>query len=165
MNKNNKSPWKSGYGAILGLFGLIGFFVAIGSLIISLNNPTNQAAIIFLSLGLALFGLCAIFGVINWVVEKQVNHNLIWLEYIKPFKIDTIDLGSDYSDPLVSLQFGETYVSKNFDQVFTADLAPVALGVSFYIFRNPEDYKKNFCVIYSQYGLSNQRFKAFARVS
>jgi hypothetical protein len=166
VSKNNKSPWKSGYGTILGNLCLLGFILTAGSLTISLNNPESLRDIIMLFLGLEVFCLSAIFGIANWLIEKQVNYDLVKLGFTSPFETESVDLGSKYSDPLVSIKFIDgTRISRNFDQVFTSELVPIAVGVSLYLFYYKGEPEKNFCVVFNQYGLGGLRFKAFERNS
>lgn len=162
--KTKKSPWKSGNSFLLSLFGFDGLFLAVCFIGFVLFDPSDYAATLLFILGLVIFGVCFFLGIANWIIEKKVNEKLMWLGYVKPFETN-FNLVDDVEDPIISLSFKGQYVSRHNDKRYLVDLVSIVLGVSFYLFRNPNDNEANFCIVYNRYGLGNQKYKAYSRVS
>lgn len=158
----SRNLWKTGYDDILALALILWFVISVGALFIGYLSPEDSFAIFFQISGLILFWLTAILRLLNYIVEKKVNYRLDWLEYTTPFETK-INLCGDEEDPIVSLRFDDKYVSRHNDEVYFADIVPLALGVYIYIFRNPKDIKKNFCIVYSRFDKLGYQFQAFKR--
>jgi hypothetical protein len=155
-------PWRTGYGVILGLVAILWLVIAGGAIFIEYLNPEDKIAPFFMLFGFTLFWITMVLQSLNGIIEKRVNRRLGLLEYFVSFdsKYNLID---NPEDPLISLYFEGKYVSRHNDDIYTADLTPLALGVSIYIFRNSKDIKKNFCVVYSRFDSLSSQFQAFRR--